>query len=55
MPWQVGCFFVLLVVIAAWEGLPDPKRTEVLAGPAGHAVRFAFWVAVLFVYGSLLL
>jgi hypothetical protein len=54
LPWQVGCFFALMVAVAGWEGIPDTWRTDVTEGAAGRTLHFAFWIAAASVCYSLL-
>jgi hypothetical protein len=54
LPWQVGCFFALMVAVAGWERIPDTWRADVTEGAAGRTLRFAFWIAAALVYYSLL-
>lgn len=55
MIWPVWCFLLLLCTIVAWEMVPDGWREGVLASPAGPVVRASFVLAVLLVYGGLLM
>lgn len=55
LAWPVWCFLLLLGAVVAWEQLPDKWRDGVIESPAGPAVRAAFWIAAVLVYGSLAL
>lgn len=54
LPWQVCCFFALMVAVAGWERIPETWRLDVTEGPAGRTLCFAFWIAAALVYCSLL-
>lgn len=54
LPWQVGCFFALMIAVAGWSRMPETWRTVVTAGPAGPTLRVTFWIAAALIYCSLL-
>lgn len=54
LPWQISCFFALMIAVADWSRMPETWQTIVTAGPAGPTLRVTFWIAAALIYCSLL-